>query len=82
MGDDVVCEPLELVLEWLELEHEQFDSGVVESLDPFDHLLVAADQAGKGAAVGPDAFGSRQHLVHLGFGSVPPEISGRLGVGQ
>ena len=90
-------EPVQLVFQGLELEHEQLDSRIVEGRDTFGHLLVAADETGKGTAVGPDPAGAREHLVHLGLrvgaaGDLGPALGvdqrlqmrglgGRLGVG-
>ena len=60
-------EPIEFGLQRLELQHEQFDAGIVECRDAFGDLAITADQAGQRAAVGPNPAGIGQHLVHLRF---------------
>src|SRR5690348_2706337 len=68
MPDYVVREPFQLRLQRLELQHEQLDACAVERLDAFDDLAVTADQPRECPAVGADATGAGQHLVHLGVG--------------
>ena len=46
-------------------------------------LVVAADQAGQGAAVGADALGAREHLVHLGLRvGATGDLGSALGVAE
>ena len=77
MRNDLVGESIQLLIERLKLEHEQFDTGVMERFDALDHLVVAADQARECAAVGPNTAGAGRTLYIWVLGSVPDEISGR-----
>ena len=61
---DVVGEAAHFRFERLELQQHRFDAGLVERRDPLGHLVVAADQACRRAAIGADALGLGHGLAH------------------